>query len=187
MARLSSDVRRRQLVDLGIDAFVSAPYEAVSLDQLAHDAGLSKGLLYHYFSSKREFYVAVLTAISGDWLARFHAAVGPDATAQDRLRAGLAAWIAYAADHPAEARLFLGAAGDPAAAAVIAGHRAQFAARVVGDAGDDGPVAQFAVAGWVGFVEAATLRWLDVGPADPEPLRAVCGRVLVATLMAGGR
>ena len=58
--RLSTDARREQLVALGIDIFSERPFDEVSIDDIAAAAGISKGLLYHYFPSKRDFYVAVV-------------------------------------------------------------------------------------------------------------------------------
>ena len=59
-ARLTLDERRAQLVELGADVFRDRPYDEVSIDDIAAAAGVSKGLLYHYFDGKREFYVAAL-------------------------------------------------------------------------------------------------------------------------------
>ena len=59
-ARLSTDARREQLVALGVEIFSERPFDDVSIDDIAAAAGISKGLLYHYFPSKRDFYVAVV-------------------------------------------------------------------------------------------------------------------------------
>ena len=59
-SRLTVDERREQLVRLGVDIFSERPYDEVSIDGIAAAAGISKGLLYHYFPSKRDFYVAVV-------------------------------------------------------------------------------------------------------------------------------
>jgi len=40
--------------------FIEQPYDAFSMDDVATAAGISKGLIYHYFPSKRDYYVAVL-------------------------------------------------------------------------------------------------------------------------------
>src|ERR1700744_5928949 len=56
--RLDVDERRSQLVALGIEEFGSRPYDEVSIDAVAQTAGISKGLVYHYFPTKRAFYIA---------------------------------------------------------------------------------------------------------------------------------
>ena len=40
--------------------FSERAYDEVSIDDLARAAGVSKGLLYHYFPTKRDLYVAAL-------------------------------------------------------------------------------------------------------------------------------
>ena len=59
-ARLNEAERRAQLLALGRRLFTERPYDALSIDDIAAEAGISKGLLYHYFPSKRDFYVAVV-------------------------------------------------------------------------------------------------------------------------------
>src|SRR3954469_5977575 len=68
-ARLSTDARREQLVALGIDIFSERPFDEVSIDGIAAAAGISKGLLYHYFPSKRDFYVAVIRSAADEMQA----------------------------------------------------------------------------------------------------------------------
>ena len=57
--RLQIDERRAQLIELGTRLFSTRSYEDISIDDVAEQAGISKGLLYHYFGGKREFYVEV--------------------------------------------------------------------------------------------------------------------------------
>ena len=59
-ARLEVDERRAQLMKLGIELFAARAYDEVSIDELSRMAGISKGLLYHYFPTKRDFYVATV-------------------------------------------------------------------------------------------------------------------------------
>jgi AcrR family transcriptional regulator len=51
--RLDVDERRTQLVELGLEHFGERAYDDVSIDAIAEAAGISKGLLYHYFPTKR--------------------------------------------------------------------------------------------------------------------------------------
>ncbi len=59
-ARLDVEERRKQLVALGNELFSKRTYDEVSIDELARAAGISKGLLYHYFPTKRDFYIATV-------------------------------------------------------------------------------------------------------------------------------
>ncbi len=60
--RLSPDDRRRQLVGIGLARLVSTPIQDLSVDEVAAEAGISRGLLFHYFPTKRDFYLACLGA-----------------------------------------------------------------------------------------------------------------------------
>lgn len=60
--RLENDQRRAQLLGLGQRTFSERSYDEVSIDDLASAAGISKGLLYHYFPTKRHLYLAGLRA-----------------------------------------------------------------------------------------------------------------------------
>lgn len=58
--RLDTDQRREQLLRVGIELFGTQPPETLSLGVIARTAGVSKGLLYHYFRDKEQYLLAVL-------------------------------------------------------------------------------------------------------------------------------
>lgn len=60
--RLAHDDRRRQLVGIGLAKLVDKPLWELSVDEVAAEAGISRGLLFHYFPTKRDFYVACVQA-----------------------------------------------------------------------------------------------------------------------------
>ena len=62
--RLDTDERKAQLLALGRQAFAERTYDDVSIDDIAKSAGISKGLLYHYFPTKRDLYIAGLREIA---------------------------------------------------------------------------------------------------------------------------
>ncbi|HEX6420373.1 MAG TPA: helix-turn-helix domain-containing protein [Acidimicrobiales bacterium] len=74
--RLDPERRRAQLVDLGRRMLSSRPLDQVAIDDIAAEAGISRGLLFHYFPTKRDFHVAVARSAAHDLLARIDAA-GP--------------------------------------------------------------------------------------------------------------
>ena len=63
--RFEVDARRAQLLALGLVAFSERTYDDVSIEDIATTAGVSKGLVYHYFPSKRDFYIAALEDAAG--------------------------------------------------------------------------------------------------------------------------
>ncbi len=60
--RLTADDRRRQLVGIGLAKLVATPIQDLPLDEVAAEAGISRGLLFHYFPTKRDFHLACLSA-----------------------------------------------------------------------------------------------------------------------------
>ena len=60
--RLSADDRRRQLVGIGLAKIVEKPIQDLSMDDIATEAGISRGLLFHYFPTKTDFYLACIAA-----------------------------------------------------------------------------------------------------------------------------
>ena len=60
--RLSAEDRRRQLVGIGLAHIVRTPIQDLSMDDIAAEAGISRGLLFHYFPTKTDFYLACIAA-----------------------------------------------------------------------------------------------------------------------------
>jgi AcrR family transcriptional regulator len=51
---LDKDTRREQILDAAVKLFITQGYENSSVDEIAKEAGLSKGSIYWYFKSKLE-------------------------------------------------------------------------------------------------------------------------------------
>jgi AcrR family transcriptional regulator len=186
-ARLDVDERRKQLVALGLSLFSERTYDDVSIDELAQAAGISKGLLYHYFPTKRDFYVATVREAARQLLERTAPEEGVHSI--EGLRANLDAYIDYVARHakPYQALLRSGVGADAEVAAIVDETREAVCARLVhGAAVDaDAPMVRLALRGWIGFVEAATLEWLDRRPRVPrDALRELMVRVLIEAVQA---
>lgn len=58
--RLDYDERRALILDAARHQFCERPYSDVSMSDLAEGAGVARGLLHHYFGSKRDLYLAVV-------------------------------------------------------------------------------------------------------------------------------
>ncbi len=72
--RLSADERRRQLVAIGLAKIVETPIQDLSMDEVAAEVGISRGLLFHYFPTKTDFYLACIAAAG----RRFLRTTAPD-------------------------------------------------------------------------------------------------------------
>jgi AcrR family transcriptional regulator len=58
--RLEPDARREQLLECAIRLFGERPYAEVSTTDIAGAAGIARGLLNHYFGTKRDLYLEVV-------------------------------------------------------------------------------------------------------------------------------
>ncbi len=66
-----SDATRTRILDAAIARFTFEGYDATSVADVCHAAGVSKGAFYHHFDTKQEVFVALLEP----WLAELDAAV----------------------------------------------------------------------------------------------------------------
>lgn len=58
--RLDPDARREQILAAATRVFRDHEFSSVSLEQVAEAASVTRGLLHHYFGSKRDLYLAVV-------------------------------------------------------------------------------------------------------------------------------
>lgn len=169
--RLSPEERRAQLIDLGVRMLADRPLEQISVEDIADQAGVSRGLLFHYFASKHDFHVAIVRHSSAEMLAR--TAPNLELPVIDMLRDVMAAYVDYVSENrDTYVSLLRGtASGDPAMREVFESTRAEMARRVVEQLPSLGiePDARIAlsVRGWIAFVEEATITWLR-GPEIPR-------------------
>ncbi|MBK8695856.1 MAG: TetR/AcrR family transcriptional regulator [Deltaproteobacteria bacterium] len=164
--RQSLDTRRAQLIAQGMAFFGTRPYDTVSIDDIAEAAGISKGLLYHYFPTKRDYYAAVLEAAAAD--LRAQTLVDPTLAPDVRMRAGLEAYLDFVkARGPAYVALMRGGIGsDPVIAGILDRVRGHFVDMIVKDLPPHARPRALRVLlrGWVGFVEVTSLAWLESPP-----------------------
>jgi AcrR family transcriptional regulator len=182
--RWSVDARRQQLLQLGVAAFSAEAFDVVAIDAIATQAGISKGLLYHYFPNKRAFFVACVKQAAADMLAL--TAPPDDLPPLEALEVGLDAFLDYVQAHRLPYRnLLRGDVNDPEVAAVIDETRAQLVARVTAGMGlRPDAVGRLALWGWVGFVEAVTVTWLGENAGEP-PVSAEAIKQLILQALAG--
>jgi AcrR family transcriptional regulator len=61
--RLDHDERRSQILDCAQRLFSERNYDAVSTTDIAREAGVARGLLHHYFGTKRDLYLEVVRSL----------------------------------------------------------------------------------------------------------------------------
>jgi AcrR family transcriptional regulator len=188
--RLGNDARRAQLLELGMKVFAESTYDDVSIDDLARAAGISKGLLYHYFPTKRDLYLAGLRHVAGELLERLDVSK-LDAPPIERVRRGIDAYLTFVKER---ARSYVslmrgGIGSDPEVLRIVEEVREQLVERMftgpgsplaVGDRRT--PLARTTLRGWLGFAEAACLDWLTHGDLTQQQVRDLLVDMLLPTL-----
>ncbi|HEY8302729.1 MAG TPA: TetR/AcrR family transcriptional regulator [Jatrophihabitans sp.] len=173
--RLSPAARRAQLIALGVQMLATRTLDELSVEDIATEAGISRGLLFHYFSSKQEFHLEVARAAAREMIERTE----PDRSLPplDALRGALRAFMAYVSENPDNYKsLVRGAAsGDAEMRAIFDRTRSTLAGRIIGVLAELelplGPRASLAVHGWVAFVEECVVRAIDDHSLDDPQFR----------------
>lgn len=189
--RLSTGERREQLLSVGARLFSENPYDEVWIEQVAEIAGVSRGLLYHYFPTKRDFFAAVVERES-ERMLRLTAAV-PGIPVREQLTAGLDTYLEYVESHAHGYRAFhrADAAGDQAVRRVyqraLAAQERQILAALAADpefgpAHGERPEVRLAVRGWQAFTTAVCLEWLRGSEMTRPEVRDLCARALLGVL-----
>ena len=168
--RLSPEARREQLLVLGTQLLATRSLDELSIDLLADEAGISRGLLYHYFANKQEFHRAVVGRAVKDLVV----ATAPIESADPlvRLLGSLEAYVSYVETNYTGYKSLVQAAagGDPTIKALYDDARAQLLDRMFDDAGTnamgelgftDTPASRLVVQGWGSMTETMVLRWVE--------------------------
>jgi AcrR family transcriptional regulator len=95
--RLTPDERRAQLVALGVAWLVEHPLDELTIEDLSAQAGVSRGLLFHYFGSKQGFHREVVRTARDSMLRATEPS--PELAPLDRLRDTLTRIVQFVRDH----------------------------------------------------------------------------------------
>lgn len=186
--RLNPQARRAQLIELGVQMLATRTLDELSVEDLAQQAGISRGLLFHYFASKQEFHLEVARAAAQELLRRTEP--DPAQAPVAALHASLGAFIDYVEENPDNyTSLVRGAAsGDGDMRAIFDATRATLAQRVVsviGEAAADRRAhVELAVHGWVAYVEECVIRWIGTRAVTRDELLGMLSRSLPAVVLA---
>ena len=168
-SRLSPDERRTQLLDLGVSLLATRSLDELTIDVLAEEAGISRGLLYHYFGNKHDFREAVVRRAVDDLVRQTAPPEGGEPL--DRLLASIAAYVDYVvANYQGYVSIVKGAAGgNESMREVYEEARSALTDRIFtedaqGDLIPDTPAARLMVRAWSAMAEELVLTWV----ADPS-------------------
>jgi AcrR family transcriptional regulator len=186
--RLNPEARRAQLIDLGVEMLATRRLDELSVELIAKAAGISRGLLFHYFPSKQDFHLEVARAAAAEMIRRTE----PDAsqTPVDALRGALTSFMDYVEENPDNYKsLVRGAAsGDAAMRAIFDETRSTMAQRILDVLASMGLEVsarmRIAIAGWVAYVEECVVRWIDTRTIDRDELLELLTKSLPAVALS---
>jgi len=169
--RMTPDDRREQLLALGVRLLSDRSVEELSIDMLAEEAGISRGLLYHYFGNKQDFHRAVVRKAADD-LIRV-TAPPEEGEPLERLARSLEAYVDYVVDnYEGYSSLVRGAgSGNADLREIYEEARTVLTDRIFAAEDDRGrlldalgfhdtPAARLMVRGWSAMTEDVVLAWV---------------------------
>jgi len=96
--RLPPDDRRQALINSALKLFNTHPYDEVSVDDIAAEAGMSRPLVYHYYGGKAGVFISALRQTGDDVVAAVGKAGMDDP--DNWLTAGLSAFFDHIQANP---------------------------------------------------------------------------------------
>ena len=82
---IASEDKRTRILDAAIRVFAEHGYHEARVGDIAEDAGVAHGLLYHYFASKDDVLRTIFVENWGQLIARFRAVECADEPAGEKL------------------------------------------------------------------------------------------------------
>jgi AcrR family transcriptional regulator len=188
-SRLDPGQRSEQILETANALFAERGYEEVSVEDIASAAGVTRGLVHHYFGGRKDVYIALLERLGAMREEQLPPPVGRSAHA--RVADSVSRWLDWT---EANRTIWLGTLGrgediaDPdiravvldlvrRAVAILAAHHADIA--------EDSPRLRYALECWTGLNRAATRRWLQ-GEATREATHELIASTLEHVLRAFG-
>jgi len=187
--RLDVDERRRQLLELGTELFTKHSYGELSMAQIAREAGISKALLYHYFPSKRDFFVATLERAAEELRARTEP--DPSKSPLEQLTGSLDGYLELIEENSASYEKLIESATTVAEVReLIDNVRELTAQRILAGITPEGqtapPTVRAAVRAWLWFMDGVCLDWVREKDFSRRELRDMLLGTLMGSIVAAG-
>lgn len=170
VTRLDPAVRRTQIIEAAARLFVDRDPAEVPFEEIADAAGVSRALVYNYFGDRGGLLAAVYLHHFDAVNARLRAAAPDGASASERVRGIVTAYLEFAAEHPGAWRLLrvARAVDHPSVQEARRLRMKEIAATWGGS-----PEALIVAYGITGLLEEATIEWLQSTDADAARLADV--------------
>nr|WP_281182105.1 TetR/AcrR family transcriptional regulator [Aldersonia kunmingensis] len=172
------------MLECAIDMFGDRPYAAVSTADLAQQAGVTRGLINHYFGTKRDLYLAVVRRMVD--VPPFDRITLPSGTVRERAAAGVDWLLGVIEEHGSTWVAVTGSEGvgdDPEVQRILDEADEAAAERVLvllGLTGTDNEAELLAmVRAFGGIVKAANREWITRATLTREQVQMLLTDLLV--------
>lgn len=184
--RLEPDARREEIFDCAVRLFGARPYAEVSAGDVADRAGVARGLVNHYFGTKRALYLEVVKQLVT--LPPLPEIALPEAPVPERVCAGVGWFLTFIDEHPQPWVTTVGFGDhgiDEDLRQILADADETCADRILEAVGlservPRGAELRAAVRCYTGLVRAVAREWLVRGALDREQARLVLTHQLIA-------
>jgi AcrR family transcriptional regulator len=179
--RLAPEARRAQIVEIAGTLFGARPYDELGIADVAKAAGITQGLIYHYYPTKEALFVAAFDQFANALLAS--CLPDPALPLPEQADGGVRGYLDFAeANRVAYLNLFRGPrATEPdflriaeeTRRALIDHFLTTLAVREL-----EVPATLLSLRAYLGYAESATVDWLERRPIP----RAALERLILAAL-----
>jgi AcrR family transcriptional regulator len=184
-SRLEADERRSQILAAARRIFVTAGPAAASTAAIAEEAGVTRGLVHHYYGTKRELYLAVVEDLAASLPGVVRTDLR-DRPVEEMVEANVTSWL-DAIDRDRELWLaLLGAetvGRDPEVEAIMSRARDLVIDRMVANQARDAPPSdelRLVLRTYLGAAETGAREWALYGRASREQVHIVLKGTLLA-------
>lgn len=169
--------------------FGTQAYDDVWIERVAEAAGVSIGLVYHYFGNKKAFAAAVVEAQSAALLDTMR--TDESAPFDHQVHTALDAYLRFAEsnEHGYRALRNAAAMADKTVRAIVDRNEAELERRVAAALGYREALPTelaLTIHGWIAFTVAVCLRWLDERNTSRDAIRELCAHALLAIVVPTG-
>ncbi len=177
--RLHHAERREQILDCARGLFSERTYASVSTTEIAEAAGVARGLLNHYFGTKRALYLEVVRGLMRT-PANPVPLQAPGRGLETIISESVDRWLTMLTRNRGTWLAAIGGRGlghDPEVEAILEEAREQAADRLIEalqtyEAAQAPPELRALIRAYSGFAEAASIQWLERGRLTREQTHA---------------
>lgn len=183
--RMTPEQRRKQLLDLGAGLFADQHYDDVHIERVAELAGVSRGLLYHYFPTKRAFFAELVRRETDRMMSDTEP--DPSRPILEQLRHGIDAYLANCLSNRFGSQaVYQGAASsDPEVVAIIEESTSIEEERILAAINPGKPhpaLLRIAVRSWLIMLRNACQQWLASDDVAADDVRQMAEHALLGAM-----